>query len=180
LHLAIQDENSCVKPSIKNMSLFSSMLQDGYKLRLQVTGTSMLPFLKTGSYVTLFRAPLPELKIGDIIYCCGDDEECKLHRLISTKNDRLITKGDALGFPDQPFQKKHYLGKVILIEQEHANATVSRNMELRSAQRANYLIAVFHRVKLHLIFSFIGFAVNLFNDIIKFLKLVPARHCSRP
>jgi len=127
------------------------MLNGGYKLRMQVTGTSMMPFLKAGSYVTLYRAPLSELKIGDIIFCCGDDEEYKLHRLIGIKNDSLITKGDALGLPDRPFEKKNYLGKVIFIEQRDAHSTIYRNLEIRSARTENYLIAIFHRFKLHLL-----------------------------
>jgi hypothetical protein len=147
----MQDENSCLKPSIEKMTFFSTMLDDGYHIRLRVTGTSMLPFLETGSYVTLFKIPLSELKIGDIIFCSCDDGSFKLHRLLSIKKEMLITKGDALWLPDKPVKKTEYHAKVISIEQRRPHATISRNMELRSAQTANYLIALFHRLKLHLI-----------------------------
>jgi signal peptidase I len=139
------------------MMFFSRMLADGYKLRLRVTGASMSPFLENGSYVTLFRIPPSDLKVGDIIFCRCDDETFKLHRLISIKNELLITKGDALGFPDKPFEKMDYQGKVIRIEHHRPHAVVDRNMELRSAQTANYLIAIYFRLKLNLIRKYFRF-----------------------
>ncbi|MCX5899679.1 MAG: hypothetical protein NTX06_02895 [Proteobacteria bacterium] len=146
-----------MKPSIEKMAFFSTMLDDGYHIRLRVTGASMSPFLETGSYVTLSRIPLSELKIGDIIFCSCDDGSFKLHRLISIKKEMLITKGDALWLPDKPVKKKEYHAKVVSIEQNRPHATISRNMELRSIQTANYLIAVCFRFKLHLIRKYIRF-----------------------
>ena len=137
------------------------MLADGYHLRLRVTGNSMSPFLKTGSYVTLSRVPLSELQVGDIIFCRCDDGSFKLHRLIMIQNKILITKGDALDFPDKPFEKKDYQGKVIRIERRRPHAVISRNMELRSIRTANYLIATCSRLKLHLIRKFFALKSKL-------------------
>ena len=153
----MQNEGRYLKPSVQKITFFLSMLEDGYDLRLRVTGTSMSPFLETGSYVTLSRIPISELKIGDIIFCRSDDGSFILHRLIAIKNEMLITKGDALGSPDKPFEKKDYQGKVIRIEQHRSHTIISRNMELRSIQTANYLIAVYFRFKLHLIRKYIRF-----------------------
>ena len=149
-------EKRHLKPSIEKMAFFSSMLEKGYHVRLRVTGNSMSPFLETGNYVVLSRIPLAELKIGDIIFCSCDDGSYKLHRLIAIKSELLITKGDALGLPDEPFQISNYQGKVIRIEQHRSQSIIIRNMELRSVQTANYLIAVFHRLKLHLICKYFG------------------------
>jgi signal peptidase I len=136
---------------------FSRMLADGFNLRLRVTGTSMSPFLETGSYVTLSKVPVSELKIGDILFCRCDDGSFKLHRLIVIKNEMLITKGDALGLPDKPFKKDDYQGKAIRIEYRRSHTIISRNMELRSVQTVNYLIAIFFRLKLHMIRQYFGF-----------------------
>lgn len=147
-----------MKPSHEKMTLFAAMLKDGYQIRLQVTGSSMSPFLNEGSYVTLTRTPLPGLKIGDIIFCNTDDGEFKLHRLLAHKRDRLIIKGDSLICPDAPIKETAYHGKVIRIEQRRAKAVHVRNMELRSARVINFLIAIAHRMNLHLLgklFSFI-------------------------
>ncbi|RJP84280.1 MAG: hypothetical protein C4518_20515 [Desulfobacteraceae bacterium] len=149
-----------MNPLVQKMIFFSTMLADGYQLRLRVTGVSMSPFLETGSYVTLSKIPLPELKIGDIIFCRCDDGSFKLHRLISIENDRLITKGDALGLPDKPFEKDAYQGKVIRIEYLRSHAVIIRNMELWSVRAINYLIALYFRFKLYLISQYFRFKSN--------------------
>ncbi len=136
--------------------LFSGMLKDGYDLRLQVTGSSMSPFIKTGSYVTLSRDPVSKLKIGDVVFCGCDDGSFKLHRLIQIKNKRLITKGDALSSNDAPFKKTDYQGRVIRVEYQCSQTVRSRNLELRSARMTNYLIAVYYRLKLFLICKYIS------------------------
>jgi hypothetical protein len=152
----MQDESSSLKAPVQKITFLSSMLEEGYDLRLRVTGASMSPFLETGSYVTLSWVPLSELKIGDIIFCRCDDGSFKLHRLIMIKNEMLITKGDALDSADKPFKKTDYQGKVIRVEQRRSHTIINRNMELRSIQTANYIIAVYFRLKLHLIRKYIG------------------------
>ncbi len=146
-----------MKTSVQKMAFFSNILADGYNIRVRVTGSSMSPFLETGSYVTLSKVPPSDLKIGDILFCRCDDGTFKLHRLIAMKNETLITKGDALGFPDKPFEKNDYQGKVIRIEHHRPHAVISRNMESRSVQAANYLVAIYFRLKLHLIRKYFGF-----------------------
>ncbi len=149
-----------VKPSHDKMALFTGMLKDGYHIRLQVTGSSMSPFLNEGSYVTLIRTPLAGLKIGDIIFCSTDDGEFKLHRLLARKTDHLITKGDDLICPDRPFAKSAYHGKVIRIEQQRAGGLIIRHMERPSARRINFLIALAHRLHFHLLGKFFSFILK--------------------
>lgn len=144
------------QPNIEKMAFFSDMLEDGYDLRLRVTGTSMAPFLETGSYVTISKSPICDLKIGDIIFCRCGDGSYKLHRLIAMENEMLITQGDALYLPDQPFEKKDYQGKVIRIEYYRPHAIKSRNMESPYVQATNYLVAVFFRLKFHRVCKYIG------------------------
>ena len=71
------------------LNFFPSLLEDGYHVRVQVTGKSMMPFIKSGSFVTLYRTPVSKLCIGDIILCQCDDGSLKLHRLIRKKGDML-------------------------------------------------------------------------------------------
>ncbi len=144
------------------MALCSQMLRDGYRVRLRVSGSSMAPFLKSGSYVTLLRAPLGDLEIGDIIFCSRTDGTFLLHRLIATDSATLQTKGDALDLPDPPFDKGDYLGKVVHIEHRRHHAVAHRSMDRRSARAANYCIAVSHRLKLHLVRKLISKSQQLF------------------
>jgi len=148
-----QDENRLSQ----KMTLFSSMLKEGYHLRMRVTGTSMSPFLKTGAIVTLSKIPVDQLKIGDIIFCQRDERTLKLHRLIAIKKNMLITKGDALDSSDHPVDETGYLGKVTCIE-DHCSYTVwPRNMETPLSHVINYSLAIYFRYRSFLICT----AINL-------------------
>ena len=100
-----------IESTLQNLNFFSNLLEDGYDLRLKVTGRSMSPFLRTGTFVTLSKEPLSKLCIGDIIFCQCNDGSFKLHRLIQAKDDLLITRGDALVSIDVPFRKKDYVDR---------------------------------------------------------------------
>ena len=140
-----------MKVPLPNMKFFSEFLEDGYDLRLRVTGTSMSPFLETGSYVILSKVPASELRIGDIIFCRCKDGSFKLHRLIRVTGKKLLTKGDALRAFDPPFDKSDYQGKVICIEQNQPDGTYHRNMESQSVRMLNYLTARYHQLKIYFI-----------------------------
>ncbi len=145
-----------MKHPLQPMKLFSELLEDGYELRLQVTGASMLPFLEAGSYVTLCRIPVSKLRIGDIIFFQCDDGSFKLHRLIRVKNKKFITKGDALRAFDPLFSKDDYKGKVIRIEHFRFCGMTFQNMDLGSIRLLNFLIAKYQQIKTYLIFMSIG------------------------
>ena len=155
-----QLEWGLLKRPLQQMQLFSELLESGYKLRLQVTGASMSPFLKTGSYVTLFKIPVSKLRIGDIVFCQCDDGSFKLHRLIRVKNQKLITKGDALHAFDPPFEKADYRGKVTRIEHYRWCGVTFQNMDTGSVRLINFLIAKYQQIKSYLIFRYIGLRSN--------------------
>ncbi|MDA3894653.1 MAG: S24/S26 family peptidase [Desulfobacteraceae bacterium] len=144
----IQYEKNVLQSSVQHLNFFSELLEEGYELRLKVTGRSMSPFLKTGSVVTLSQVPVSTLRIGDIIFCRCEDGSYKLHRLIQIDKDMLITKGDALRAFDPPFDKSDYQGKVICIEQNHPDGAYQRNMESQPVRVVNYLIARYSQLKL--------------------------------
>ncbi|MCD6586440.1 MAG: S24/S26 family peptidase [Desulfobacteraceae bacterium] len=143
------------------MKFFSELLAEGYDLRLQVTGASMSPFIKSGSYVTLFKIPVSKLRIGDIIFCCCDDGAFKLHRLIKISDNKLVTKGDALHAFDFPFDKNDYKGKVIGIEPFCFCGMDFHNMDPGFVRWLNFLIAKYQQIKSHLIFMVIGLRSKL-------------------
>jgi signal peptidase I len=146
-----------LKESVPQLNFFSGLLEDGYDLRLKVTGRSMTPFLETGSYVTIARVPVAALKIGDIVFCRCEDESFKLHRLIQMTGKMLVTKGDALRACDPPFDKSDYKGKVIHIEEQRSDGILYRNMESPAARVLNYLIAQYYQLRKY----FIGMCIRI-------------------
>ena len=146
-----RQELKFLKNPLHSMKLFSELLEDGYDLRLQVTGASMSPFLETGSYVTIAPVPVTKLRAGDIIFYCCDDESFKLHRLIQVSGKKLLTKGDALCSFDPLVDKSGYKGKVVRIEHFQSGGVTFQNMDICSARLINFLIAKYQLVRSYLI-----------------------------
>ena len=86
---------------------------------LQVTGCSMLPFVRPfRDDVMIASVKAEELKVGDIVLfpakCLGGDH-C-LHRLHRIDGDRVQTFGDGCLHPDRWQPKSQLLGKALLIK----------------------------------------------------------------
>jgi len=102
-------------------ALFADILEQGFDLRLQVTGRSMGPFIQSGDTVILREIPPGSLCNGDIIYYINNAGSAVLHRLISIeiKADgelTFITRGDALRKPDVPITEDRVMAKAITVE----------------------------------------------------------------
>ena len=82
-------------------------LRQGRPMRFQPLGGSMFPFLRQGDVVTIVAAPG---RIGDIVLT-RPAPDLLLHRLVARHGDRLITKGDALHYLDQPIAPHQVLGR---------------------------------------------------------------------
>ena len=83
----------------------------GYTIFQVVTG-SMSPALEIGDVIVVKTTK--EVEEDDIIVF-KDDDAFITHRLITAKDDELITRGDANNSKDTPIKKDDVLGKVELI-----------------------------------------------------------------
>ena len=126
--------------------LFEDILGAGSRLRVQVTGKSMFPFLRAGDVVTIQKVPDDAMGRGDIIFFKNSHGFPVLHRLIKKKRhiDGIVmfqTKGDALVAFDEPVREREVLGKVIKIEKMHG-ATGTMDMESLQWRTINYLVTL--------------------------------------
>ena len=163
-----QPENILHNQSPFKSNFFANLLRDGYHLRVQVTGKSMMPFIKSGSFVTLSRTPVANLCIGDIVLCQCNDGSLMLHRLIRKKGDMLLTKGDALFALDAPFHLSAYKGRAIRVELTDPHVICSQDMDKLFMRFHNFLIAKYFYFKLALI------------NIYRRLRLLKTRLASPP
>jgi len=139
-------------------ALFKSILDDGCRLRIQVTGSSMAPFIKSGDVVTVQKFPFEDLKIGDLVLCRHQGYAMKLHRLIRIRKNpgrfyqnMMLTKGDANREYDPVVDKNAYMGKVIFLHQYQGDTIIEKNMQSRLAVFKNFLLAVYFRLKMKVI-----------------------------
>jgi signal peptidase I len=94
--------------------LASEVLHSSGRLRLCVTGWSMLPTVWPGDTLVVERVSPDQVRIGDVVVVARDGKLCE-HRVISITEDsgnrQWITRGDALPVPDRPVLENELLGR---------------------------------------------------------------------
>ena len=104
----------CDSHSVK-CELASAVLRSSGKLRLRVTGWSMLPSILPGDTLVVESAKKSTISEGDIVLF-GRDRRLFAHRLIaksdSPLNSEILTCGDAMPQPDPPVGERELLGRV--------------------------------------------------------------------
>ncbi len=117
--------------------LAGEVLRSSGRLRLQVTGWSMLPTIWPGDVLEIERADNEEVFQGDVVLY-GRDRRLVVHRLVKKERkagaDALTTQGDAVRLPDPPFSAGALMGRVALISRS-GRAIVPRK-SLRISERA--------------------------------------------
>ena len=92
------------------------------EVRLRVFGTSMVPSILPGDLISIQRANLNEISLGEIILF-AQDGRLFVHRVVSRvrglDTSCLITRGDRLGHDDPAVLPSHFLGRVTCIERGH-------------------------------------------------------------
>jgi hypothetical protein len=105
------------------------------KLRLQVTGWSMLPTVWPGDTLVIERIDPGSLSEGDIVLI-GRERRLFAHRLISKESadSGVLTRGDAMTAPDPRAQEKDVLGKVSFILRN--GRCIEPRKNLKASERA--------------------------------------------
>jgi signal peptidase I len=98
-------------------TFFVDILKQNIPIRLKTRGSSMLPFIRSGDYITIRYIRWEELKIGDIIaYSDNGYNNITCHRLVKIEGSILITKGDSHNQGYERILPNSLLGKLISIE----------------------------------------------------------------
>jgi len=95
--------------------LAGEVLRSSGKLRLCVTGWSMLPSVWPGDTLLVERASADQVCEGDIVLF-GRDRRLFAHRVVAgaraVDNPQIITRGDGMPRPDPPVADSELLGRV--------------------------------------------------------------------
>jgi signal peptidase I len=98
--------------------LAAEVLRTCGRLRLQVTGWSMLPAVWPGDTLVVERIGPGAVGPGDIVlFTC--ERRLLVHRVVKTLDDsRLLTRGDAMSASDPVVDRHELLGRVSFIQRE--------------------------------------------------------------
>ena len=117
-------------PSRKLMPVIRAALERGQRVRMSVTGSSMLPFLRDSDVVELEPASAPRL--GDMVLVQAA-ERYVLHRIVRMDGGAgFFIRGDAQPNCEGPFTLDAVLGRV---------TTVWRNGRARALERGLWRLA---------------------------------------
>lgn len=110
---AVRDNLSALK-----YELAAEVLRSSGRLRLGVTGWSMLPTIWPGDTLVIEPAESEEVFTGDIVLF-ERDERLFVHRVIAKGDDFsegvVFTQGDGMSHPDAAVKKSELLGRVCFV-----------------------------------------------------------------
>lgn len=113
--------------------LAGEVLRSSGKLRLGVTGWSMLPTLWPGDTLIIEQADSSTVNAGDIVLFVRE-ERFFVHRVVNGPGQPIQTRGDAMPQMDPPVSDRELLGRVVSIERNRKFIKPSR--EFKPASRA--------------------------------------------
>ena len=123
-------------------------------VRLRLLGTSMVPAMLPGDLVSIRRASLDEISVGEVVLFLQNGR-LFIHRVVggnhvsaagNTEEPCLITRGDRLRHDDPPVSSRELLGRVVSIERDDRNIELAPDGSnslfarlLRASDRTTYL-----------------------------------------
>ena len=84
------------------------------RLRLRVTGSSMLPAMRPDDVLLIHHCTIDEASEGDVVLYIRQ-RRLFAHRVISRSAAHLVTQGDGLTQPDLPVTADELLGRVVRV-----------------------------------------------------------------
>jgi signal peptidase I len=109
--------------------LAAESLRVSGRLRLRVTGWSMLPTICPGDTLIIERADARVVSEGDIVLCARENRFV-VHRIVARHADAITTQGDAMPQTDPPVPDQDLLGKVASIERNGRCVVPGKKMSL--------------------------------------------------
>ena len=103
------------------------VLRSSGRLRLGVTGWSMLPSIWPGDTLELESGNGSIVSEGDIVLF-RRDRRLFAHRVMGTSENGIVTRGDAMPYGDAPVTESEVLGRVVAIVRDGKRIEPSRSL----------------------------------------------------
>ena len=128
--MKFQSQSQADEHAVK-VELAAEVLTSSGRLRLGVTGWSMLPTVWPGDTLVIERANSEAVSEGDIVLFRRDGRFF-VHRVIGkiTRDLAILTRGDAMTLPDPPVPDSDLMGKVVLIQRKGKRVKPGRDLSL--------------------------------------------------
>lgn len=112
-------------PAAELMPVVQAALERGQHVRMAVTGSSMMPFLRHHDTVEL--VPLTDLpRLGDVVLVRKPSGPYVLHRVVRVVGNSYHLRGDALACEEGPLTLANALGRVVVAERHGRRWSLDR------------------------------------------------------
>ena len=119
--------------------LLEAVVERGCRLRFQVRGYSMFPFIRDGDVVTVGPWRPSRFSHGQVLaFRNPSSEDLCVHRVVARKGDSLLLRGDAADQADGLVPSDGVLGRVTSVERDGCKLALGLGSE-------RFLIALLSR-----------------------------------
>ena len=98
--------------------LLSKLLKEGRPVQVEVTGSSMTPFIRSHDLATLRPRADERLGIGQVVAVLQPGRRLVVHRVVGRSAGKLVTRGDAASAPDAPAKDADVIAVVGRVERQ--------------------------------------------------------------
>jgi phage repressor protein C with HTH and peptisase S24 domain len=96
--------------------LLSKLLKEGRPVQVEVTGSSMTPFIRSHDLVTLRPRAQRRLGLGEVVAVRQAGRRLIVHRVVGQSAGRLVTRGDGASAADGPANDAEVIAVVGRVE----------------------------------------------------------------
>lgn len=124
-------------------ALVGGLLSQGTSVRMQVTGRSMSPCIRSGDVVTIIPPPRSGVRLGDVVALSPSPGHLLVHRVVGRTAAGPMTWGDAAPRCDEPLAGRIVLGVVSRVQRAGRPVRLGLGPErllIASAQRFGLLL----------------------------------------
>lgn len=98
------------------ISMLRELVCEGHEVCVQISGSSMSPFLLHERDSAFFKAPDRELKVGDIVFFQRKNGQYILHRICRIENGSYYVVGDSQRDIEGPVSREQIFALVTQVE----------------------------------------------------------------
>ena len=102
------------------VSMLKGLVEEGHQVSMQVSGTSMTPFLGHRRDTIWFETPKRDLRVGDMVFYQRKDGRYVMHRICKIKDGRFCMVGDAQNWLEWPIERSQIFALVTQVQRKGA------------------------------------------------------------
>jgi signal peptidase I len=126
--MSLIEDAALISPDVLKRELAADVLRTYGRLRLGVTGWSMIPTIWPGDTLVIERADREDVMMGDVVLF-RRDQRLYVHRVFAkTQEEAILTRGDGMPRLDEPVKSSELMGRISSISRRGKSLEPKRSL----------------------------------------------------